>query len=74
MPGVCRCPTTRCVRPVLETVKPVGTLRGEAGVVLDDYDDYGGCRTATDAFLATHEDMELRSSVGSAVLYRCTKT
>jgi O-methyltransferase len=28
-------------------------------VVLDDYNDYSGCRTATDAFLLAHRDLEV---------------
>ncbi len=39
-------------------------------IVLDDYNDYGGCRRASDEFLARHADMELRSAATNAVLRR----
>lgn len=39
-------------------------------IILDDYNDYGGCRRATDASLNRHPDMELRSTSGNAVLCR----
>jgi len=35
-------------------------------IVLDDYDDYGGCRDATDAFLAEHRGFAL-ARLGSSV-------
>jgi asparagine synthase (glutamine-hydrolysing) len=39
-------------------------------VLLDDYNDYGGCRTATQAFLAAHTDMQLVDEAHNAVLVR----
>ncbi|HEX7776254.1 MAG TPA: TylF/MycF/NovP-related O-methyltransferase [Parvibaculum sp.] len=39
-------------------------------ILLDDYNDYGGCRTATKAFLAAHTDMQLVDDAHNAVLVR----
>jgi asparagine synthase (glutamine-hydrolysing) len=39
-------------------------------VVLDDYNDYGGCRTAAQAFLSRRRDMRLLDASHSAVLVR----
>jgi asparagine synthase (glutamine-hydrolysing) len=39
-------------------------------VVLDDYHDYAGCRTATDEFLAAHADMAPVRDRGNLVLQR----
>lgn len=39
-------------------------------VVLDDYNDYGGCRAATQAFLGRRRDMRLLDASHSAVLVR----
>jgi asparagine synthase (glutamine-hydrolysing) len=39
-------------------------------VVLDDYNDYGGCRTAVQAFLVRRRDMRLLDASHSAVLVR----
>lgn len=39
-------------------------------VILDDYNDYGGCRKAVTAFLERHRDMRLVGSTHSAVLVR----
>ncbi len=39
-------------------------------VVLDDYNDYGGCRKAVDAFLARESDFKLVRRKPSAVLVR----
>jgi asparagine synthase (glutamine-hydrolysing) len=36
---------------------------------LDDYHDYGGCRTATDEFLAAHSDFQMENDV-TALLRR----
>lgn len=39
-------------------------------VILDDYNDYGGCRKATAAFLERHKDMRLVETTHNAVLVR----
>lgn len=39
-------------------------------LVLDDYNDYRGCRTAVDAFLARHEDLEVVTADSNFVLRR----
>lgn len=39
-------------------------------VVLDDYNDFGGCRKATDAFLSRHPDVHLIDCSSNAVLQR----
>ena len=57
-------PVALCLERIHERLSPGGLI------VLDDYNDYGGCREATDAFLARHDDMELRSARAGAVLYR----
>ncbi|MBE0533670.1 MAG: class I SAM-dependent methyltransferase [Rhodospirillales bacterium] len=41
-----------------------------ACVVLDDYNDYGGCRKAVDAFLAERDDLRFLCRAPSAVLER----
>lgn len=39
-----------------------------ARVVLDDYNDYGGCRRAVDAFLKAHSDIRITRTSPNAVL------
>jgi O-methyltransferase len=39
-------------------------------IVLDDYHDYDGCRTATDGFMADRPDMEVARDQGNLVLRR----
>ncbi|KAA5609792.1 TylF/MycF/NovP-related O-methyltransferase [Rhodovastum atsumiense] len=43
-----------------------------AAIVIDDYEDYGGCRSATDAFLAAHPEMEMMATSPNALLRRRT--
>jgi hypothetical protein len=38
--------------------------------VLDDYNDYGGCRRAATEFLARSPDFTLESAASSAVIVR----
>ncbi len=57
-------PVTYCLAAIYERLSPGGVI------VLDDYNDYGGCRMATDAFLARHPDLELRSAASNAILRR----
>jgi asparagine synthase (glutamine-hydrolysing) len=39
-------------------------------IVLDDYNDHGGCRRATDAFVARHADLHLVTTTPHAILKR----
>ena len=38
--------------------------------VIDDYNDYGGCRRAVDEFLSNHDDARRVSDDGNLVLQR----
>lgn len=57
-------PVFFCLQAIHERLSPGGFI------VLDDYNDYGGCRRATDAFVAATPDVRLQSTRGSAVLRR----
>lgn len=59
-------PVSFCLYAVYDRLSPGGAI------ILDDYHDYGGCRSATEAFLEHHSDVELRSTSGNAVLVRRT--
>jgi hypothetical protein len=39
-------------------------------MVLDDYNDWAGCRTAADGFLASHDDLEIVTAEDNLVLRR----
>jgi asparagine synthase (glutamine-hydrolysing) len=39
-------------------------------ILLDDYSDYGGCRQATDAFVADHHDLRVEPQRGDNVALR----
>jgi asparagine synthase (glutamine-hydrolysing) len=41
-------------------------------LVLDDYNDWSGCRTATDAFLASHGDLEIVTMEDNLVIRRAS--
>jgi asparagine synthase (glutamine-hydrolysing) len=41
-------PVRFCLEAIVDKLSP------EGAIVIDDYADYGGCRTATDEFLAAH--------------------
>jgi O-methyltransferase len=75
----CAAPYIRCVslahidcdwyEPVkfcLESVAPLVSSQGT--IILDDYNDYGGCRTATDEFLASHQQFCVSRQSGHLVL------
>jgi asparagine synthase (glutamine-hydrolysing) len=54
----------------LAAIRP--RLAPGACVVLDDYNDYGGCRRAVDAFLAEHRDLRVLCHAPSAIIERPT--
>ncbi|TIP13599.1 MAG: asparagine synthase [Mesorhizobium sp.] len=57
-------PVTFCLERTLEVLSPGGLM------ILDDYNDYGGCRTATDQFLAGRADCRLIRTLPHAVVQR----
>jgi O-methyltransferase len=57
-------PVSFCLETIYRHLSPGGVI------ILDDYNDYGGCRLATIEFLAQHDDIDLRSASSNAVLYR----
>jgi asparagine synthase (glutamine-hydrolysing) len=55
--------------PVAYCLASVAPLLSVGGILLiDDYNDYGGCRTAVDEFMAAHPEFEL--SAGANVVLR----
>lgn len=56
-------PVKYCLDAVAEKLSPGGVI------VLDDYNDYGGCRTATEEFLASRSDFAFEGGV-NPVLWR----
>lgn len=56
------------VKLCLERIYP--QLLDGGYVILDDYADYGGCRTATDEFMAQHPDLRVVEQPANAVLRR----
>jgi asparagine synthase (glutamine-hydrolysing) len=56
------------VKTCLDSIAP--RLSPGARVVLDDYNDYGGCRSAVRDFLAAHPECALETTSPSAVLRR----
>ena len=57
-------PVALCFQRIGPRMSPGGFL------VIDDYNDYGGCRTATDAFLAENTDFTVITKDTNAVLQR----
>lgn len=57
-------PVTLCLEQTYRCLSPGGI------VILDDYNDYGGCRRATDAFLADHADMRLIDATHNAMIVK----
>lgn len=57
-------PVRFCLEAIYERLSPGGFI------VLDDYDDYGGCRRATDAFLASVPDLRVYRRRGNMLLRR----
>jgi O-methyltransferase len=56
------------VKFCLEAVAPLTAPQG--AIILDDYSDYGGCRTATDEFLDAHLDFRISRQSGHLVLHK----
>ena len=56
------------VKFCLESVAPLTSPHG--AVILDDYSDYGGCRVATNEFLASHREFRISRQSGHLVLRR----
>ncbi|MER9681888.1 TylF/MycF family methyltransferase [Mesorhizobium sp. M0184] len=57
-------PVKFCLERTFEVLSPGGVM------ILDDYNDYGGCRTATDEFLAGRADCRLTRILPHAVIRR----
>lgn len=57
-------PVALCLEKTYARLSPGGVI------ILDDYNDYGGCRTATTDFLRHHADMRLADDSHNAVLLR----
>ncbi|PTE12168.1 asparagine synthase [Mesorhizobium helmanticense] len=57
-------PVKFCLERTLEVLSPGGLM------ILDDYNDYGGCRIATDQFLAGRSDCRLIRTLPHAVVQR----
>lgn len=56
--------------PVAFCLRVVGERLAKGGIiVLDDYNDYGGCRTAVEEFIAAHPEFELE--IGASAVVRC---
>jgi len=57
--------------PVMLCLERAHPLLSPGGyIVLDDYNDYSGCRIATDSFLAAHDDLEIVKGEPNLVLRR----
>jgi hypothetical protein len=52
------------VMPIAPFMSPHGAI------ILDDYDDYGGCRRATDELLTSHQQFQVSRQSGHVVLRR----
>jgi len=53
-----------CLERTAEVLHPGGFM------IFDDYNDYGGCQTAVDEFLASHPRFELVGTRPHAVVRR----
>lgn len=57
--------------PVALCLERIGKVLSSGGfIVIDDYHDYGGCKEATDAFLATHDDFKVVTDDSNLVIRR----
>lgn len=50
-------PVRYCLEEVARRLSPGGVI------VIDDYNDYAGCRTAVDEFLAAHDDFHMEAGL-----------
>jgi O-methyltransferase len=57
-------PVKFCLEAVAPLMSPHGTI------ILDDYNDYGGCRIATDEFLTSRRQFQVSRQAGHLVLRR----
>jgi O-methyltransferase len=57
-------PVKLCLERIVPRLSPGGY------VILDDYNDYGGCRRATDEFLEHHPDVDVVASAPNLVFRR----
>lgn len=57
-------PVQFCLNAIAPLMSPHGAI------ILDDYNDYGGCRTATDEFLTLHRQFRVSRQSGHLVLRR----
>lgn len=60
-------PVAYCLSAVAEILTPGGLI------ILDDYHDYGGARTAVDEFVASRQDFSLRSGPNPLLLKSVTR-
>jgi O-methyltransferase len=60
-------PVRFCLAAIADRVTPGGAI------VLDDYLDYGGCRTATDEFLSTRTDFDVLGGVNLILRRRAVR-
>jgi hypothetical protein len=57
-------PVMLCLEQTYRCLSPGGI------VILDDYNEFGGCRRATEAFLAGHADMPLIDATHNAMILK----
>ena len=53
-----------CLNAVADKMAIGGTI------VMDDYNDYGGCRTATNEFLGERQDFVVSRNFGNLIIRR----
>jgi O-methyltransferase len=58
-------PVKLCLERTAEVLNSGGFM------ILDDYNDYGGCRKAADQFLAAHQQFDLVRTMPHAVIRKC---
>ena len=57
-------PVRYCLEAIADKMAPGGS------VILDDYNYYGGCRTATDEFIRSRDDFQIVRNCGHLVIRR----
>jgi len=61
--------------PVACCLKRIGAQLSRGGViVVDDYNDYGGCRTACHEYLAAADDVRVLRALPHLVMQRISST